>query len=65
VLEVEFILLEPLSPSRRILSAPIHSPFEFGVRVLIDSNQSKIKFGVPGMGFGSSTLQWKKLLDVE
>jgi hypothetical protein len=26
VLEAVFILLEPLSPSRRILSAPIHSP---------------------------------------
>jgi hypothetical protein len=54
VLEVVFILLEPLSPSRRIFigshSLPLSSlPFRFfewyqsRLQVLIDSNQSKIQ----------------------
>jgi hypothetical protein len=70
VLEVVFILLEYPSPSRRILSAPIHSPLSglpyrsfkwyqsrFGSLLTLTSLRSKD--GVPGTGFGSSTLRSK------
>jgi hypothetical protein len=54
VLEAVFILLEPSSPLRRIVIGPIHSPlsgspyryfkwYQSRLRVLIDSNQSKIQ----------------------
>jgi hypothetical protein len=68
----EFILLEFQSPSRRIFISshslpPLWSPnrsfkwYQSQLRVLFDSN----KDGVPGMRFGSSTLRWEELPDVE
>jgi hypothetical protein len=73
----EFILSEFQSPSRRIfigchsLPPPLWSPnrsfkwyqTRFGSLLTLTSLRSKD--GVPGTGFGSSTLRWQELLDVE
>jgi hypothetical protein len=73
----EFILLEFQSPSRRILSAPIHSPsllwspnwsfnwYQSQFRSLLTLASLRSKDGIRGMGFGSSTLRWEELPDVE
>jgi hypothetical protein len=72
----EFILLESQSPSRRIfigshLLPPLWLPnrsikwyqSRFGSLLTLTSLRSKD--GIPGMGFGSSTLRWQELPDVE
>jgi hypothetical protein len=75
----EFILLEFSSPSRRIFigshslpSPPLSgSPYRsfkwyqsrFGSLLTLTSLRSKD--GIPGTGFGSSTLRWQELPDVE
>jgi hypothetical protein len=73
---IEFILLEFQSPSRRISIGshslpPLWSPnrsfkwyhSRFGSLLTLASLRSKD--GVPGTGFGSSTLRWEELSDVE
>jgi hypothetical protein len=75
VLEAVFTLLEFPSPSRRIFigshSLPPGSPYQsfkwyqsrFGSLLTLISLRSKD--GVPGIGFGSSTLRCQELPDVE
>jgi hypothetical protein len=76
VLKVVFILLESPSPLRKIfigshslpLSCSSYRSFKWyqsRLRVLIDSNHLRSKDGIPGTGFGSSTLRWQELPDVE
>jgi hypothetical protein len=76
VLEAVFILLEFPSPSRRIFigshSLPLSgSPYRsfkwyqsrFGSLLTLTSLRSKD--GAPGTGFGTSTLRWQELPEVE
>jgi hypothetical protein len=76
VFEAVFILLESSSSSRRIfISSHSPPPLWFAVtvlqvvsepvRVFIGSNQSKIQGWHTRNGFGSSTLRWQELPDVE
>jgi hypothetical protein len=72
----EFILLEFQSPSRRIFIGSHSLPPLWSLNRSINWYQSRFgslltlaslrsNDGVPGMGFGSSTLRWEELPDME
>jgi hypothetical protein len=77
LLEYVFILLESPSRSRRIfIGSHSHPPslvrrigpsigIRSGYRSSFTLTSLRSRDGVPGIGFGSSTLRWQKLPDVE
>jgi hypothetical protein len=68
VLEAMFMLLEFLSPIHSTLSGSPYQSFKwyqsrFGSLLTLTNLRSKDS--IPGTGFGSSTLRWQELPDVE